>query len=65
VVANEVGIPITPLVAAGLLLIGCASLLRRPVLGLTGTPDREIVTPWPEPALAMHSGSGDGPVLVG
>jgi hypothetical protein len=54
----------TLLVATGLLLAGCASPARWPMLGPTGTLDRDIVAPWPELAIDLHSDPGEGPVLV-
>ncbi|MBJ7903535.1 MFS transporter [Streptomyces sp. DSM 110735] len=65
VIANEVGVPLTLLVAAALLLLGCASLLWWPIHQVTGTLDRTVVAPWPEPALALTPAEAEeGPVLV-
>lgn len=55
----------TALVAAtALLLLGAASLLRWPVLTPTGTLDREIVVPWPEPMLVLDPAAEQGAVLL-
>ncbi|MGW5389433.1 MFS transporter [Streptomyces koyangensis] len=62
--ADGVGTAETLLVSTGLLLASAASLAWLPLRGKTGTLDRAIVAPWPEPALALPVDPDDGPVLV-
>ncbi|WP_329133582.1 MFS transporter [Streptomyces sp. NBC_01476] len=62
--ADAAGTPTTLLIATGLLLVTSASLARWPMLTLTGTLDRDIVAPWPEPMLTTDVAPDDGPVLV-
>ncbi|WP_217383078.1 MFS transporter [Streptomyces sp. NK08203] len=62
--ADGIGTAETLLVSAGLLLASAASLTWLPLRERTGTLDRTIVAPWPEPALALPVDPDDGPVLV-
>ncbi|QHC19157.1 MFS transporter [Streptomyces sp. GF20] len=62
--ADGIGTAETLLVSAGLLLASAASLAWLPLRERTGTLDRTIVAPWPEPALALPVDPDDGPVLV-
>ncbi|WP_176735790.1 MFS transporter, partial [Actinacidiphila rubida] len=54
------------LAAAGLLPLTALSLTRWPMYTRTGTFDREIVAPWPEPMIALGTDidSAGGPVMV-
>ncbi|SDN66035.1 MFS transporter [Actinacidiphila guanduensis] len=62
--ADATGTRGTLLAAAALLLLTAASLARWPLHERTGTFDREIVAPWPEPMIGASAEPGDGPVLV-
>ncbi|MDX6354214.1 MAG: hypothetical protein QOF98_1117, partial [Streptomyces sp.] len=64
VVAGAAGSRATLLIAAGLLVVGAATAGRWPLFARTGTFDRDIVAPWPEPALAWDPVPEDGPVLI-
>jgi MFS family permease len=63
-VANATSTRATLLAATALLLLTAASLAVWPMHARTGTFDREVVAPWPEPMLAFDDDPGDGPVLV-
>jgi hypothetical protein len=64
VVAGAAGSRETLLIAAGLLVAGAATAGRWPLYARTGTFDRDIVAPWPEPVLAWDPVPEDGPVLI-
>ncbi|MYS20612.1 Predicted arabinose efflux permease, MFS family [Streptomyces sp. DvalAA-14] len=62
--AGAAGTRATLLVSTGLLLAAAATLRAWPLHERTGTLDRDIVAPWPEPALDLDPAAADGPVLV-
>jgi predicted MFS family arabinose efflux permease/quinol monooxygenase YgiN len=61
--ANWGGLVETFLVAAGVLLAGAATILRWPLLDVSGL-NRESRTVWPEPTLALEPTFDSGPILV-
>lgn len=63
-VANATSTRATLLAATALLLLTALSLAVWPMRARTGTFERDIVAPWPEPMLAFDHDPEDGPVLV-
>ncbi|WP_435129687.1 MFS transporter [Actinacidiphila sp. bgisy144] len=66
-VANATSTRAALLAATALLLLTAASLAVWPMHARTGTFDRDVVAPWPEPMLAFDrtaDDAADGPVLV-
>jgi MFS family permease/quinol monooxygenase YgiN len=61
--AGQAGLPATLLCAAGVLAVAAATIVRRPLLDMSGL-DRTPVAPWPEPALAVDPDPDAGPVAV-
>jgi MFS family permease len=62
--ADAAGIRATLLTATALLLLTSLTLTVWPVRAGTGTFDRDVVAPWPEPMLAWGGEPEPGPVLV-
>jgi MFS family permease len=62
--ASALGTPTALLLSTALLVLSAASLLRLPLRAMTGTLDRGIVAPWPEPALDPSVEDEQGPVLI-
>ncbi|MEV0066193.1 MULTISPECIES: MFS transporter [unclassified Amycolatopsis] len=69
-VAAGLGAATTLAISGVLLVLGAASLFVLPIHARTGELDRTIVTPWPEPEIAVLTGDEEtldptaGPVLV-
>jgi MFS family permease len=62
-VAGEIGLPSTFLLAAGVMTAGAASVFFWPLLD-TSEMNRDIVSNWPEPLLAVEPDLDGGPVAV-
>lgn len=63
-VAGRLGLPVTLLIAAGLLVVCAVSVRIWPLLEGTGTLDRTPVQSWSAPTLVLEPEPEDGPVLV-
>jgi predicted MFS family arabinose efflux permease len=61
--ALPAGVVLTILIAAALVYAGVATTWLRPFPETDGM-DRGVVTPWPEPQLAIHVDHADAPVVV-
>jgi hypothetical protein len=61
--ALRAGVVVAILIAAGLVLVSVA-ITRLWPFPETGDMDRAVVTPWPEPQLAIDIDPADSPVLV-
>ena len=63
VIAAPIGIAPTFLIAAAVMLVGVATMRLWPLIDTAGM-DRNTVSYWPEPNLAIDADPDDGPVVV-